>query len=109
MDIKQSIIEDLTRVYENDPDFDINVLTIKVDNAIREVKRRRNYKATRMTDKDILEDLEDYYDVIYSVAEYDYNKRGAEGENQHSEDGTVRVWTNRDELFKGVHAFVKVL
>lgn len=109
MGIEEEIIEELTTLLQGDPMFNPEVLTVKVKNAIREMKMKRNYVATSYTDEQIEVDLYNYFSVIESVALYDYNQIGAEGEQSHSENSTSRTWVNRDELFKGVHAFVKVL
>lgn len=107
--LQEEIIEELTLELQNDPAFSADVLTIKVKNAIREVKMKRNYQATSYTEEQIESDLYNYFSVIKSVALYDYNQIGAEGEQSHSENSVSRTWVNRDELFKGVHAFVSVL
>jgi hypothetical protein len=56
----------------------------------------------------IAADLENYYSVIRSVALYDYNQRGAEGQVSHDENSIGRTWVDRDKLFNGVVAFVKI-
>lgn len=107
--IEQEIIAELTIELQRQPTFNAEVLAIKVRNAIREVKTKRNYIATSYTDKQIEEDLYNYYTVIKNVALYDFAQIGAPFENSHSENSTSRSWIDRDDLFKGVHAFVKVL
>lgn len=103
------IVEDLTIELKNDPTFSADILSVKVKNAVRDVKMKRNYIDTAYTDEQIANDLYNYYSVIKSVALYDYNQIGAEGEQSHSENSVSRSWVSRDELFKSVHAFVKVL
>lgn len=103
------IVEELTIELKNDATFDADILMIKVKNAIKEVKMKRNYVATSYTENQIADDLNNYYSVIKNVALYDYNQIGAEGEQSHSENSVSRSWVSRDDLFKGVHAFVKVL
>lgn len=107
--LMDEIIEDLTSELKQEPQFNSDVLSKKVKNAIREVRMRRNYVATSFTEKQIISDLENFYSVIRNVALYDYNQVGAEFENSHSENSISRTWTDRSELFKSVHAFVKVL
>lgn len=106
--LQNSIVAELTTELKDDPDFSSEILTSKVISAIREVKMRRNYSATSYTDKQIESDLDNYYSVIKRVALYDYNQRGVEGQVSHGENGTSRTWENREKLFYGVHAFVKV-
>lgn len=107
--LTEEIINDLTIQLKNDPTFDVDILTVKVKNAIREVQLKRNYTATSFTDEQIANDLYKYYSVIQSVALYDYNQIGAEGEQSHSENSVSRSWVNRDDLFRSVHAYVNVL
>lgn len=107
--LEQEIIAELTIELQGEPTFNAEILAVKVRNAIREVKMKRNYTATSYTDMQIEKDLYNYFSTIKSVALYDYNQIGAEGEQSHSENSVSRTWVSRDELFKGVHAFVKVL
>lgn len=108
MNITDSIVEELTQELHNEPDFSETILRNKVNSAIRELKMKRNYSATSMSSDDIDADLENYYSVILNVARYDYSQRGIEGEITHSENGIMRSYESRDNLFKGVHAFVRV-
>ena len=107
--LEQEIIAELTIELQGEPTFNAEILAIKVRNAIRELKMKRNYVATSYTDNQIEKDLYNYYSVIKSVALYDYNQIGAEGESSHSENGTSRSYIDRDDLFRSVHAFVSVL
>ena len=106
--LEDEIVAELTVELQDEPTFNVNILAIKVKNAIREVKMKRNYQAASYTDEQIEKDLYNYFSVIKSVALYDYNQIGAEGEQSHSENSISRTWVDRDDLFKGVHAFVKV-
>lgn len=84
---------------------EISALNIKVKNAIKEVKRARNYPS-HYTDEMISKDMENYYSNIKDIALYDYNQIGAEGQTSHSENGTSRTWKDRKECFNGVIPFV---
>lgn len=106
--LQDEIVAELTVELQDEPTFNVNILATKVRNAIREVKMKRNYQATSYTDEQVEKDLYNYFSVIKSVALYDYNQIGAEGEQSHSENSISRTWVDRDDLFKGVHAFVKV-
>ena len=106
--LEDEIVAELTVELQDEPTFNVNILAIKVKNAIREVKMKRNYQATSYTDEQVEKDLYNYFSVIKSVALYDYNQIGAEGEQSHSENSISRTWVDRDDLFRGVHAFVKV-
>ena len=107
--LQNEIVEELTIELSEDTDFNATVLGIKVKNAIREIRRRRNYPAD-YTEEDIARDLTlNYYDVIEKLALIEYNQIGAEGQSDHTEDDIRRTWISKDELLSGVHAFVTVL
>lgn len=107
--LQDEIIAELTTELQNQPTFSPEILAIKVINAIKEVKMKRNYKATSFTDDEIKEDLYNYYTTIKNVALYDYAQIGAPFEISHNENSINRSWVDRDTLFKGVHAFVQIL
>lgn len=107
--IEQEIIAELTIELQGEPTFNADVLAIKVRNAIREVKMKRNYIATSYTDTQIEADLYNYFSVIKSVALYDYNQIGVEGQSSSTENGITRVYEDRRKLFDAVHSFIKVL
>lgn len=107
--IEQEIIAELTIELQNEPTFSTEILAVKVRNAIREVKMKRNYVATSYTDAQIEQDLYNYYSTIKNLALYDYNTIGMEFQSGSSENSTSRTMIDRDDLFRGVHAFVKVL
>lgn len=106
--MEQDIIDELTIELKNEPDFSPEILAVKVRNAIREVKMKRNYVATSYTDTQIEQDLQNYYSTIKNLALYDYNTIGMEFQSGSSENSTSRTMIDRDDLFRGVHAFVKV-
>lgn len=107
--LTDEIVDELTIELMNEPTFNADILRIKVKGAVRDVRLKRNYTAAAYTEEQTAEDLYNYYPVIKSVALYDYSQIGAEGEQSHSENSVSRSWVNRDELFRSVHAFVKVL
>lgn len=102
------LVEDLKIELKNDPSLDDNILGSKVKNAIRDVINARKYKSVGYDDSQILDDLENYYSIIKSIALYDYNQSGAEGQVVHDENGISRTWADRKSLFSGVVALVKV-
>lgn len=108
-ELLEEITEELKIELQNEPAFDVYVLENKVKNAIREVRMRRNYTATSYSETEIENDLYNYYSVIVNVARYDYNQIGVEGQASHSENNVSRSYADREKLFNGVHAFVKVL
>ena len=107
--LEEEILMDLTAEFCDEESFKQEILAVKVKLAVKEVMSKRNYKASTYTDKQIFDDLYNYYATISNIARYDYNQLGAEGESAHSENGVSRTYVNRDELFKGVHAFVGVI
>lgn len=107
--LQDEIIAELTIELSGQPTFNADVLKIKVSNAVREVKMKRNYQATSYTEEQIENDLYNYYSAIKGLALYDFAQIGAPFENSHSENSINRTWNNRDDILKGVHAFVQVL
>lgn len=98
------ILEDLTTELGLAEASDIAVLTSKIQNAYREVKRTRNYQSSH-TQEFIDRDMENFYSNIRELALYDFNQVGAEGQTNHQENGTGRVWKDRRECLNGVFAF----
>lgn len=98
------ILEDLTTELGLKKDSDIAVLTSKVKNAYREVKRTRNYQPCH-TQEFIDKDMNNFYSNIRELALYDFNQVGGEGQVSHSENGTSRAWKDRKECFNGITAF----
>ena len=99
--LETSIINELKIELKNEVDFDVEILTLKVSNAYREVKMARNYPKS-YTEERIEEDMDNYHSNIRSIAMYDYNKIGAEGQTQYSADGESIHYLDRDKLFVGV-------
>lgn len=104
----EEIVAELMAKLKDEPDLTEDICRAEVKNVVRELKMKRNYAATSMSDDDISQDMENYYSVVRNVAEARCVKMGAEGEQSHSENGISRYYVNEDELWKGVHAFVRV-
>ena len=102
------ILEDLTTELGLTEESDLAVLTSKIRNAYREVKRTRNYQSGH-TQEFIDRDMGGFYSNIRELALYDFNQVGAEGQTSHSENGTSRVWKERRECLNGVFAFCGVV
>jgi len=98
------ILEDLTTELGLTEESDLAVLSSKIRNAYREVKRTRNYQSSH-TQEFIDRDMENFYSNIRELALYDFNQAGAEGQTSHSENGTSRIWKDRKECLNGVVAF----
>lgn len=100
--LENDILEDLSmELSETDKKFKQSLIIPKIKNAIREVKRARNYPK-HYTQSAIVEDLENYYSNIRNIALFDYNQIGAEGQTSSSENGTSRNFIDRDKLFCGI-------
>lgn len=100
--LESDILEDLTaELSETDKKFKQSLIIPKIKNAIREVRRARNYPK-HYAESAIVEDLEKYYSNIRSIALFDYNMIGAEGQSSSSENGTSRNFIDRDKLFGGI-------
>lgn len=107
-ELQEQVQGDLDAELKSDTDYNEEILEIKVRNAIREVKTRRNYPES-YTDEMIANDLERFYSTITALAVYDYNQIGAQGQSLHTEDDVQRSWYSRDEILGNIPAFVKVL
>lgn len=107
--LEQEIFADLsTELSVSDENFNETLLLSKVRNAMREVKRARNYPKT-YSDSQIEQDMYDYFSNIRNIALYDYNQIGAEGQSSSGENGTSRSYIDRDKYFSGICPFVRVL
>lgn len=104
----EEIVAELMAKLKDEPDLTEDICRSEVRNVVRELKMKRNYTATSMTDDDISKDMENYYSVVRNVAEARCVRLGAESEIGHSENGISRQYVDEDDLWKGVHAFVKV-
>lgn len=105
--METEILEELKIELGNEADFSEYVLSVKIKNAIREVKAARKYPAN-YTSTMIEADMERFYATIRNVALYDYNMRGAEGEAGHTENGITRTYTDRNKLFYDVIPLCKM-
>lgn len=106
--LEQEIFADLSaELSVSDENFNETLLLSKVRNAMREVKRARNYPKS-YTDEQIEANMYDYFSNIRNIALYDYNQIGAEFEESHSENSVSRSWKDRDKLFCGICPFVRV-
>jgi hypothetical protein len=108
MSLQEDLVQDLTIELQSDANFDADLLSAKVKNAINEVKLVRNYVVTGLTEQQINDDLCNLYSAIRNIALYDYMQVGASFEDNHVEPGTTRHWDDRQKLFNGIHAFVKI-
>jgi hypothetical protein len=104
MDVQNTVVEDLKTELGITAIDDVQVLALKVKNAVSEVKNRRSYPS-HFTEEKIQKDLGLLYSNIHDLALYDYNQSGVEGQTGHSENGESRTWKSRDDCLKGVFAW----
>ena len=99
----EDIIEELkTELQETEGEkFNETLLTSKVKGAYREVMAARKYPAS-YSEAAIERDMDNYYSQVRSVALFDYNQIGAEGQTQYSQDGVSVHYVDRNSLFYGV-------
>lgn len=100
-DIETTLTEELRVELESEVDFSVDILRVKVRNAIREVIAARNYPEGYSEER-INNDLQKYISNIRSIALYDYTKIGAEGQTQYSADGESIHYLDRNKLFTGI-------
>lgn len=81
--------------------FNPTLVRSKVNNAYLEVKTARKYPKS-YSEAAIERDMENYYSQIRSIAMFDVNQIGAEGQTSFSEDGASIHYVDRDKLFQGV-------
>lgn len=87
---------------------DEKLLSVKIKNAMREVKQQRNYQ--KHHDKSFIDnDMQQFYSVIHNLVIYDWNTIGAEGEQSHSENGTSRGYIARNTYLSAVIPFATVI
>lgn len=103
-EMKDLILADLKIELSDDSMLNEDILSLKVDNAIREVKSARNYPKS-YTQEMIEEDMDQFYINIKRIALYDYNQVGIEGQITSSENGESRTFVSRESLFHGIIPF----
>ena len=103
MGMKEEIIEDLKIELEAEEGskFSLSLLRSKVNTAYREVQAARKYPAT-YSEAAIERDMNNYYSQVRSIAMYDYNSSGSEGQTQSSQDGVSIHYVDRNSLFYGI-------
>ena len=101
-EMQTELITDLTaELTITDANFNSDLLTIKVKNALKDVQKARNYPST-YTAEMIDSDIKKYYSQARAISLYDYNMVGAEYEESHSENNISRVFVERRKLFAGI-------
>lgn len=105
----KELFEDLSSELEGElhNSSDEMLLSSKIKDAYRAVKRKRNYQEHH-TQKFIDKDMESMYDIIKELAIYDWNHIGAEGETSHTENGTGRTWEPRNDILVDIVPFAQI-
>lgn len=107
--LMQEILEELLIELELDANNEedtksIDILKIKLKNAMREVKQAFNFKDYH-SEEFVLQEMTSAIANIKALAIYDYVKVGAEHESSHSEKNISRNYTSRQECFSGIVRF----
>lgn len=113
-ELQAEVLEGLIAEVSDEPTYSEAKLTEKVENAMREVKRERlrgigGSYPSYYTEAMQAEDLERFYSNIRTLALYDYNQVGIEGQTSSTESAITRTFVNRNSLFVGVVPLSAVL
>lgn len=84
----------------------LSAVTAKLNNAIREVVKARDYPDTYTDDK-ITNDLQRFISNIINITIYDFHQIGGAFQETHNENSINRTWVDRSKMFKGINRFVK--
>lgn len=106
-ELKAEVLSGLTVELSGEPAFSEDVLVEKINNAFREVKRERlrgigGVYPSYYTQEMQVADMEQFYSNIRTIALYDYNQIGLEGQTSSTESAITRTYVNRNSLFNGV-------
>lgn len=103
MELVDQIYEDIKEEIEEveGSRFSPTLLMAKVKSAYRDVQAARRYPVS-YTEAQKERDMERYYAQIRSIALYDFNSIGAEGQKSYHEDGVTVHFVDRNTLFNGV-------
>lgn len=86
---------------EDSDNFNANLLSVKIQGAIIDVRNERNYPSD-YTEEKIERDMVRFFSQILNIARYDYNQIGAEGQTQYQADGVTIHYVDRRSLFAGI-------
>lgn len=93
------------------PNYDSAVLLLKLRSAMRSIRLARRYFNNPQyysTEEKIERDMRNYYENIHDLTIIRYNKIGAEGEKNHSENGINRTYYTERECLAGILPISKV-
>lgn len=99
---RDAVVEALKpELQANDYQYDDDLLTQKVSEAMDELRMHRRYPST-YSDARILADMERYIAKVKYVAFIKYGKIGTYGELYHYENTVHRSWAHEYEMWYGV-------
>lgn len=104
LDVYERLLADINPTRDGDS----SVLLIKVKNAYREVQQVRNYPEDASSEF-IASDMWKFWNVIYNLAMYDFNIRGAEWQSTINENGEYRTFVDRWKVLSDVTPFAEVV
>lgn len=79
-----------------------------INQAEVDIRAKRKYPES-YTEEKIVADMEKFQSVVVNLAVYDRSQAGENFMASYTENGVVRTWRDRDDLFVGVFPFAKVL
>lgn len=110
--IEGELLAELTEEFERVvPNYDSVVLRLKLRSAMRSIRLARRYFNNPQyysTEERIERDMRNYYENIHDLTIIRYNKIGAEGEENHSENGISRTYYTERECLAGILPISKV-
>ena len=110
--LEGELLAELTMEFKRiDPNFDSDLLLLKLRSAIRSVRLARRYfnnPEYYNTEERIENDMKNYYENIHDLSSIRYCKIGATGEESHSESGVSRTYYSEKDCLAGVLPISKV-
>lgn len=79
-----------------------------ISQAEADIRAKRMYPES-YTEEKIAADMEKFQSVAVNLVVYDRSQAGENFMASYSENGVLRTWRDREELFVGVFPFAKVL
>lgn len=110
--LEGELLAELTAEFSRiDPNFDSDLMLLKLRSSIRSVQLARRYfnnSEYYSTEERIENDMRNYYENIHDLASIRYCKIGATGEESHSESGVSRTYYSEKDCLAGVLPISKI-
>lgn len=87
--------------------FNATLLRSKIKSAYRDIKAAKRFPDS-VSEASIEREMEKYYSNVLGLALYRYNKIGAEGLNQLSQDGVSQHYEDEKAYFYGVLPYARI-